>query len=186
MTETAKKIHLEPVGTEGLDQLFQVELDQEVQSQDQQGQVDHIPLMDAAKRLGLSRRYVHKLVTEGRIQAFRDSRGRWLVKMDQGQIQLQDQPDQVSQMDLHLEQNEIHLEEPTEGQQTNRLLDMIENLQRQVNAGQNQLQAASYRNGYLEAQLQEREKEIKLLTDSQSKHRRWWHRFASYFNGSSR
>lgn len=186
MSQPAKKIQPEPVGTEGLDQLFQVEMDQEIQSQDQQDQVEHIPLMDAAKKLGLSRRYVHKLVTEGRIQASRDNRGRWLVKLDQGQIQIQDQQGQVSQVDLHLEQNEIHLEEPTEGQQTGRLLDMIESLQSQVSAAQNQLQAASFRNGYLEAQLQEREKEIKLLTDGQHSHRGWWHRFMSYFKGSDR
>lgn len=179
MTQPAKKIQLEPVGTEGLDQLFQVE-------EIQQDQLDHIPLMDAAKKLGLSRRYVHKLVTEGRISAFRDSRGHWFVKVDQGQIQIQDQQDQVSQADLHLEQTEIHLEEPAEGQQTARLLDMIETLQSQVNAAQNQLQAASYRNGYLEAQLQERDSQIKLLTDSQGSHRRWWHRFMSYFGGSDR
>lgn len=186
MAEPAKKIQVEPVGTEGLDQLFQVELDQEIQSQDQQVQMDHITLMEGAKRLGLSRRYVHKLITEGRIPAFRDSRGRWLIKLDQGQIQIQDHQDQADQMDLHLEQSQIRLEEPGEGQQTARLLDMIESLQSQVNAAQNQLQAASYRNGYLEAQLQERDSQIKLLTDSQSKHRGWWHKCMSWFGGSDR
>lgn len=172
MGEPAKKIQLEPTDTEGLERLFQVDLDQQIQSQDQ---LDHIPLMEGAKKLGLSRRYVHKLVTEGRIPAFRDSRGRWLIKLDQGQIQIQDQQDQASQMDLHLDQSQIQLEEPANDQQTARLLDMIESLQSQVNAAQNQLQAASYRNGYLEAQLQERDSQIKLLTDSQHKSG-WWHR----------
>lgn len=180
MAEPAKKIQVEPIGTEGLDQLFQVELDQKIQSQDQ---LDHIPLMEGAKRLGLSRRYVHKLITEGRIPAFRDRRGRWFVKLDQGQIQIQNQQDQTDQIDLHMEHGQIQLEEPVKDHQTARLMDMIENLQIQVNTAQNQLQAASYRNGYLEAQLQEREKEIQLLTDSQYK-RSWWAHFSSWFVGS--
>jgi hypothetical protein len=43
-----------------------------------------------------------------------------------------------------------------------------------------QLQGASYRNGYLEAQLEGRDRDIKLLTDSRSK-RGWWARFSSWF-----
>lgn len=185
MVQEAKKIQLDLAGTEGLDQLFQVEQDQQIQNQDQlDDQLDHVPLIEAAKRLGKSRRYVHKLVTERRLPAFRDSRGRWFVKLDQGQIQIQDQQFQAEQVDLHLAHGEIHLEEPQEDQHAARLLDIIESLQSQVNAAQNQLQAASYRNGYLEAQLQERDNTIKLLTDSRESHRRWWHRFTSYFRSS--
>ena len=43
-----------------------------------------------------------------------------------------------------------------------------------------QLNALTYRNGYLESKLEEREKEVQLLTDSQHK-RGWWARFASWF-----
>lgn len=43
-----------------------------------------------------------------------------------------------------------------------------------------QLQGASYRNGYLEAQSEAFQNQIKLLTDSQ--HRKgWWARFSSWF-----
>lgn len=42
------------------------------------------------------------------------------------------------------------------------------------------LEAATYRVGWLESQLQERDKEIKMLTDSQH-HQNWWARFASWF-----
>ena len=44
------------------------------------------------------------------------------------------------------------------------------------------LQAATFRNGYLEAQLENREREIKLLTDNQHK-RGGWVRFWSWFTG---
>lgn len=43
-----------------------------------------------------------------------------------------------------------------------------------------QLQGATFRNGYLEAQLEGRDRDIKLLTDSQHK-RGWWARFSSWF-----
>jgi hypothetical protein len=44
------------------------------------------------------------------------------------------------------------------------------------------LEAANYRVGWLESQLQERDKEIKLLTDSQHKPSRWA-RFKKWFFG---
>ncbi len=46
----------------------------------------------------------------------------------------------------------------------------------------NQLQGATYRNGYLEALLEAERNQVKLLTDSQHK-TTWWHRFCSWFAG---
>jgi hypothetical protein len=51
------------------------------------------------------------------------------------------------------------------------LLALLENKDRE-------LQAASFRNGYLEAQLAERDQQIKLLTDSQHKPS-WWARLCA-------
>lgn len=45
------------------------------------------------------------------------------------------------------------------------------------------LEAATYRVGYLESRLEDRESQIKLLTDSQHKGG-WWARFSSWFFGS--
>jgi hypothetical protein len=42
------------------------------------------------------------------------------------------------------------------------------------------LEAATYRVGYLEAQLEGKDREIKLLTDSQHKPS-WWQRFKAFF-----
>lgn len=47
------------------------------------------------------------------------------------------------------------------------------------------LQGANWRNGYLESQVQSQTEQLKLLTDSQSKHRAWWRRFMSYFGADS-
>lgn len=43
-----------------------------------------------------------------------------------------------------------------------------------------QLQGATYRNGFLEAKLEEKENQLLLLTDSQSK-QGWWAKFACWF-----
>jgi hypothetical protein len=50
---------------------------------------------------------------------------------------------------------------------TDILLEMLQDLQAKLDASNKQLQAASYRNGYLEAQLEASQETIKLLTDSQ-------------------
>ncbi|MBJ7900926.1 MAG: hypothetical protein GC158_13655 [Cyanobacteria bacterium RI_101] len=71
----------------------------------------------------------------------------------------------------------------------NRLLDMIDDLQVKLEKANKDLQAATYRVGYLENQVIEREDDIqqldvqmKLLTDSQHK-TGWWDRFYSWFLG---
>lgn len=70
-----------------------------------------------------------------------------------------------------------------------RLLDMINDLQIKLEKANKELQAATYRVGYLENQVIEREDDIqeldiqmKLLTDSQHKVGRW-QRFCSWFMG---
>ncbi len=57
--------------------------------------------------------------------------------------------------------------------QPDKLLELIERQSKQ-------LQDASCRIGWLESQLQEREKELKLLTDSQHK-QGWWPRLRNWF-----
>lgn len=66
---------------------------------------------------------------------------------------------------------------------------LVEELRRQVNelksenqSLQKELQAASWRNGYLESQVQSQDMQIKLLTDSQHKVG-WWRRFCSWALG---
>lgn len=62
------------------------------------------------------------------------------------------------------------------------LIDLVNQLQSSLDKANEQLQSACFRNGYLESKLEEREREIKLLTDSQSKSG-WWVRFTKWFFG---
>jgi hypothetical protein len=62
----------------------------------------------------------------------------------------------------------------------------IEELRTKLDQLNNQLAAASYRNGYLESQQQTFEEKIKLLTmqpDPKQEQVSWWVRFASWFVG---
>jgi hypothetical protein len=66
-------------------------------------------------------------------------------------------------------------------------LDIIQELQSKLDTANRELQGASYRVGYLENQIVEREQDIlsrdgqiKLLTDSQHK-QGWWARFSTWF-----
>lgn len=62
--------------------------------------------------------------------------------------------------------------------QADRLVELVERQSKE-------LQAASCRIGWLESQLQEREKEIKLLTDSEHKKVVWWRSAWAWFVGTS-
>ncbi len=60
----------------------------------------------------------------------------------------------------------------------------IAELKAQNTALQKELQGANWRNGYLEAQAEGKDQQIKLLTDSQHNQRGWWPKFARWFIGS--
>lgn len=57
---------------------------------------------------------------------------------------------------------------------------LIEQQREEIAQLRKQIEGAIYRNGYLEAKLEERENAIKLLTDSQHKPG-WWTKFSTWF-----
>lgn len=174
MREPAKVVKVEQPTTEGLEQLFQLDLEPVDQGQIQfQDQVELVPLSEAAKRLGISRRYAHKLAIGGRLPAQKDPHGRWLVKVAQGQIQFQDHLDHVEPIEF---QDQYQVEQRQFQDQ------VIQGYQEQVKELQKKLEAATFRAGYLQAQLEASQDTIKLLTDGQHK-TGWWTRFCSWFLG---
>ena len=64
------------------------------------------------------------------------------------------------------------------------MAEIIKDLAGKLAVSNEQVTAATYRNGYLEAQLEAQREQIKLLTDSQ--HRPgWWGRFSDWFLGTT-
>ncbi|MGH2506321.1 MAG: hypothetical protein ACRDHZ_02745 [Ktedonobacteraceae bacterium] len=186
MAESASNIQNLCASMQGLDLLFQDHQDQLEQKLFQdQDHMELVPLVEAAKRLGVTRRYAHKLASSGRLQAIQDAKGHWLVKMEQGQIQIQIQ-DQVEQKVF---QDQDHMEHTQfQAQVISGYQQQIKELQGKFDAAQEQLQGASFRNGYLESQvnslqneLQNQTETIKLLTDSKPKSG-WWQKFKENFS----
>jgi excisionase family DNA binding protein len=69
----------------------------------------------------------------------------------------------------------IALEQPA-----NVVTQILEEQKQEIASLREQLECAIYRNGYLESKLEDREKQILLLTDSQHKGG-WWAKFSSWF-----
>lgn len=63
-----------------------------------------------------------------------------------------------------------------------RLLDQLESERDHAHLMSEKLESATYRNGYLEAQLASRDEQIKLLIDGQHKEN-WWRRFCAWALG---
>lgn len=79
-----------------------------------------------------------------------------------------------------------HFTQPLRGTEPDKLMEMIQDLQSKLDKANQQLQAASFRNGYLESQVDSHKEQIKLLVDSQHNNHPWWHRFGSWFKVSDR
>lgn len=62
-----------------------------------------------------------------------------------------------------------------------RLVSIIESQSQMLKDASTKLESANYRIGYLEAQTQNYQEKIKLLTDSQHKEPGWWQRFCTWF-----
>jgi len=172
-----------PLAIEGLDLIFEP---MDTPGQDQCGTKDTPPqdttkppdtagqdiqvswtVEEAATQLGISSKTVLRRLQKGSLKGYKVAGQfglEWRVVQDTpGQITIPAQ-DRTPQDSIELVQLRTKVELMT---------DELKELKQQ-------LQGASYRNGYLEAQLEGRDRDIKLLTDSQHKSG-WWARFASWF-----
>lgn len=196
MSDTAHDYQpIEHASTEGMDALF----DGSVPGSAQENQVEELGLEpcstsavevvstdEAARRLGISTRAVIKRLKTGTLHGFRDDdkpRAEWRIYWKEpgsepvgvgsfrGTGKGTSEPVGSSTDNPEAQVSEMG---------SSYLVDLNTRLLEQI-------QALTYRNGYLESQLSEREKDIierdekmKLLTDSQHKPG-WWAKFSSWF-----
>jgi hypothetical protein len=194
MSDTARNDYqtIEPAKTEGLEDLFEIgepnaSIDVNLVHLDanhnEQG-ANFLSVEKAALRLGISVRAVQKRLKKGTLSGCKQKTlngERWFVE--------------VNNLDASLGANLICLDAKQNEQDANIVsLDANEH-EKDANLGeerdalvmqlQNKLEAASYRIGYLEAQLDVERNQVKLLTDSQHKPL-WWLRSWQWFIGTSR
>lgn len=177
----------EPASVEGLEQIFVevAEVQDEGQGPTWPGQV--VSVIEAAETLNITRRSVLRLIHEGKLDGAKDGHGQWLVKTASLENRLNAKTPQI----IHLAGNCTEVAEgqdvaspqlaegQDEGQGPARPPDQ-DQIMRELLA---KVEALTYRNGYLEAQLENQREQIKLLTDSQHKPS-WWSKFATWFMGA--
>lgn len=193
MSETAQPINVDLISTDGLEPLFEAtELGSEIENQAVEpgsepisGSAQEIVSTDeAARRLGISSRAVIKRLQTGALQGFRDTtktRSEWRIywKEPSSEPTNRNKNSQTEPERTNTEERTTP-KEPSGTGSDSYLMELNKKLLEQV-------QALTYRNGYLQSQLTEREKDIaekneqiKLLGDSQHK-LGWWARFGSWF-----
>lgn len=201
MSEPATEIKKSTVDVEGFDSLLEVQEATlvEVQESDHEGVQEPDPSVlerywttdEAAKELGLSQRTIFKRLKDGSLTGFRVKgkfKKEWRIKPTSPNRKVIEAVPEVQEPEF--ETSGTYSKEAPEGLQeeaasssrsANQVTD-LDKLLRLIQEKDNQLQAATFRNGYLEAQLEGKEREIKLLTDSQHK-AGFWKGFWSWFTG---
>jgi flagellar motility protein MotE (MotC chaperone) len=193
VSETAHQINVDLISIDGLEPLFETtEQGSEIENQPAEPSSEPISGLaqeivsteEAAKRLGISSRAVIKRLQAGSLQGFRDTtktRSEWRIYWKEPVPEpavknkgTQTEPERTGSAER------TEAKEPSGTGSDSYLIELNKKLLEQV-------QALTYRNGYLQSQLAEREQDIaeqdekiKLLTDSEHKGG-WWSKFSSWF-----
>lgn len=194
MSDTARDYQtIELASTEGMDALFESELPTNADTQKpvptNADTMQWVSVTKAGALLSKSERTIQRYIKAGKLVAKDDITGKLLVGLPTSADVLELVPTENDCVPTVADSQEelptsadIAENVPNIGQlglvsatEVSKHLELIRDLQ-------NQLQAASFRNGYLESQLENQREQIKLLTDSQNKGG-WWARFSSWFFG---
>jgi excisionase family DNA binding protein len=185
-----------PASIEGLDQIFVEVAEDQADGQHVDGppalsEGQAVSVLEAAETLNITRRSVLRLIHEGKLDGAKDGQGQWLIKTSSIEKRLSGKNPVLLDLtpfdsSLDLVQDlagpslaEGQAEGQDEGHATTQ--SSIQDLMmRELLA---KMEALTYRNGYLEAQLENQREQIKLLTDSQHKPG-FWSKFAHWFKGA--
>lgn len=132
-----------------------------------------VTMAEAARRLKMPYPTLRRHVLSGKVESIPGSDGKPLVKLQR----IEHSESSYENSTQTNEQITISSEFSANIQS---LLDELKTEREYSRALCEKLDAASYRNGYLEAQLSEKETQIRLLTDSQHKPA-WWSQFCAWF-----
>ncbi|MBA4049808.1 MAG: hypothetical protein C0464_02235 [Cyanobacteria bacterium DS2.008] len=185
---------LDPATTSGMDDLFEVELDSvhqadiEVQDAVQLETPDivheEITVVEASQLLNVDRRSVVRLLHWNKLSGRKSSSGKWLVDKASVLARLESS-DSVQDGVLfevvdtvQVEQEpEMDMSSPLDSEVQDTVLVILKQQSEQLKNAYTYLDAATARIIYLQQQLENKDQEIKLLTDSQHKPS-WWKRLA--------
>lgn len=184
MSVQQNEVKISSVSTEGMDGVFEAvdtPAPDSTTREDSTGLIDLRPtdsptqdwtVSEAAKELGVSEKTVLRRLQRGVLRGYKVAGQfgpEWRINRE-----ATDKPAQDTVTALPKPAQVRDTGGDSEGQDT-----VVQELKEEIAALRYQLEGAIYRNGYLEAKLEERESTIKLLTDSQHKSG-WWNRFSAW------
>ena len=185
---------LESTSLDGLEKVFEVR-EQDANQDDPSSSVREqdaswLTVEQAAQRLGISVRAVQKRLTKGALIGFkkRTNHGeRWFVEVREQDtsrnIQDANRDDlssSVREQDASWNIQDANQDDLSSSVRELTVVEVDHRQDQLVRELLAKVEALTYRNGYLEAQLESERNQVKLLTDSQHKPK-WWHRFRSWF-----
>lgn len=204
MTEVAPNYQTKPTDSlEGLDSFFEVQaadvqdtvphasghVQDPIQVDVQDSVQEEITVIEASKLLNVDRRSVVRLLNWKKLSGRKDESGKWLVSKPSVLERLKSQdPVQdsvlVDVQDTVPQESDIILDVSNQTQTTiqDTALELVKQQSEQLKQAYTYLDAATARILYLQEQLEQKDHQIKLLTDSQYKPG-WWARFCSWFIG---
>lgn len=135
-----------------------------------------VTMAEASRRLNMPYPTLRRHVLSGKIPSARGPDGKAMVKLTAGEHSSSTASASVNTDEQTIVVGEFSLT-------IQRVLDQLEAERERSLALSAKLEAASHRNGYLEAQVESHKEQIRLLTDSQHK-AGWWRRFCSWALGN--
>lgn len=172
--EAAKEIKNENTTTQGMEDLFleSENEDQELFPQKEQGNkeqfstevqaVELVPVSEAARVFGKTRRYISKLAKEGRVRAERNDKNQWIVELESIEEFFQ----QAGTEEQAVPQTENKGNSPVRTLMDQERIKFLEERNKEL---EQEVRTAHFRLGYLESEMVRKEEKLKLLEDHQYK-----------------
>lgn len=187
MSDTARDYQsIQPASTEGLEDLFDVS---DITVQDSVR--DEITVVEASRLLNVDRRSVVRLLNWNKLSGRKDERGKWLINRLSvvERIHAQDivQDTVHAEVQDSVQQNSTHVLDVSETKDLHvqdTVLQVIKEQADQLKQAYTYLDAATARVLYMQQLLEQKDQEIKLLSDSQHK-KGWWASFKKWCAGES-
>lgn len=194
--EPAKEVKTDSLSVEGLEEVFD-QPSHTLRSMDDETvhtastDLDQWTISEAAQQLKLSTGTIRRRLQNGRLKGFKVeglNGPEWRIirpgSIVEAVIENTENPIETltSQADYGIHTQIKNIDQPVQAVPSHPGHTVINEHLEVIKEMQSKLEALTYRNGYLEAQLENHQETIKLLTDSQHKRGRWLS-FWSWFTG---
>lgn len=192
MNKAKKQKKEASVNTEGLEKLFKPSTKDGITVDET---TKELKLIEASQKYKVTERTILRWLKEGRLTGYKinGSHGmEWRITGESKEY-IETQLIHDEHITMSPEDQLIITDDPgMTSKSVDSLITMVDKLSSKLESTQKELQAASFRNGWLEAQLSIREEQIKLLEDKQYKateiintpplveDKGWWKKFMSF------